>query len=162
VLTYDLHAAGVDTLEELRSLEVYFENGASEGDPVHFDRVWVRLAADADADGAPDSLDCDPAAPGAWAAPVDPVLSWDGKERITWEGQAGTAGEGTVYDAATGDLAELREDGGFDRADCVELHVPELVVPDPAPGRGSWQLVRARNACGDAGWGDRSDHPSCP
>ncbi len=162
VLTYDLRAAGVDTLEELRALEVYFENGAAAGDPVHFDRVWVVLADDADADGAPDELDCDPEVAGAWSEPTDPSLAWDDKDHLSWDDESGSAGEGTVYDVATGDLDELREDGGFDRASCDVLHVPGMAVTDPAAGKGSWQLVRARNACGDAGWGDRATGPSCP
>ncbi|MDQ7088392.1 MAG: BPL-N domain-containing protein [Acidobacteriota bacterium] len=162
VLTYDLVAAGVDTPAELENLEIYFENAASTGEPIHFDRVWVALAADGDADGAPDSLDCDAGAADAWAAPVDPTLSWEGTSRIIWEDQVPTTGEGIVYDVSHGDLAALRADQGFDSALCSQAHAPLFDVADPLPGNGNWQLVRARNSCGDGGWGQRGVGPTCP
>ncbi|MDQ7087659.1 MAG: hypothetical protein Q9Q13_07330 [Acidobacteriota bacterium] len=75
---FDLLAAGVTTPADLETLELRFVHNAGSGGAADFDRVWIRLAADGDADGAPDTLDCAPDDPGAFAPPSDPWLRASG------------------------------------------------------------------------------------
>src|SRR6185436_734801 len=71
---------------------------------------------DGDADGVDNNADCALADPGAFAAPqeVDSIEVAKGAENaadLSWPSLAGTAGPGTVYDVAVGDLALLAVSG---------------------------------------------------
>ncbi len=163
VLSADLVAGGLSGVPALQDLEIRFAHDGIAGEPISFDRVWIRLAADADADGAPDAVDCDASDPGAFALPAEPTLTWLDIERLSWEDQSGLAGEGTWYDLARGLLSELRADGGFARASCERLHRSEsLASGNQPPGEGEYQVVRAGNGCGVSGWGAARVIDACP
>lgn len=129
----------------------------------------VRTAGtvvDADADEVEDSCDCDPSNATAWAVPSEvPLvrLSGNGPTNLGWDPQSGQAGTGTTYTVVTGDVADLRPDGGFASACTLQtgLTTPRLtdIRPNPIDGQAYYYLVRASNACGDGTFGDGSGSP---
>jgi hypothetical protein len=130
---------------------------------------------DADADGRGDpayalgscTADCNDADGGAWADPaevanvlVEPVA---GAARLSWDSQAGTAGDGTTYDVVSGMLSALRTSGEFGATSCLGSDLSSATFDDlrgaPRPGDGYHYLVRAENACGTAGYGRSNEAP---
>ncbi len=146
VQIFDLLAAGVSTVDDLEALELRFVHDAGSGGVADFDRVWIRLATDGDADGAPDALDCAPDDPGAFAPPSDPWLQAAGP-RLEWDDQAVAAGEGTTYELTHGRVDHLLADGGFDRSMCRQVQRPEWDLPRPPAGVARYLRVTAHNAC---------------
>ena len=69
--------------------------------------------ANLDNDVAGDACDCASADPGAFAVPVEVTdLTVDGND-VSWNEQASSAGDDTVYDLVTGDLSALFSNGDF-------------------------------------------------
>jgi hypothetical protein len=133
--------------------------GAYEFSPDHdLDGTPDWLDPDDDDDGATDAADCAPFDPLAWTAPVEVGdLVASAPAVLDWTAQ----GADVLYDVVSGLLSELHADGGFGRAGCRDTNVAvptwTETLPDPAPGSGTYYLVRAGNACGDGGWGASSD-----
>ena len=131
----------------------------------------VHLGPDADVDGIGDPCDCAPGDAGAFAAPREVrevVFDADGST-LGWEPQDAVTGPGLVYDSARGDLDALRTAGAVPPSLCLGASAsPSLSDPqEPSPGAGFFYLVRARNTCGDGGWGKDSSgaprlSPGCP
>ena len=161
----DLSALGLDTLEELAAFELRFvhDDPDSAGATIAFDRVWLRLADDRDADGAPDAFDCRADDAGAFALPLESHLSWQGTTRLVWDEQSKLAGEGTLFDYAEGLVSTLRADRGFAQSTCSIIRRSEVLV-DTLPPRGdaSYHLIRARNACDSGSWGNGRSPDLCP
>lgn len=161
VVSYNLRAVGVDTPGELAQLEVRYRHTGGSG-VISFDRIELQLAPDADADGAPDSVDCASQDADSFAPPPPLQLSWISRTRLVWTDAAKGAGEGTVYDVARGSLVSLKSGGTLNAQSCMQTGLPALTVADmPPPGDGSWWLVRARNGCGASSWNVASP-PICP
>jgi len=130
--------------------------------------------ADGDGDGSNNNEDCALADPGAFAPPgeVD-SLGVDrgvGPEAVLgWSSLAATAGTGTLYDVATGAIAELAA-SGTTQAASLSCGVAGTTLTDAgplAPGAGRYYLVRGRNVCGLGVWGAASggslgNPPVCP
>jgi len=112
--------------------------------------------ANADEDPAGDVCDCAVTDPGSFGTPMEVNnVSVDG-DSVSWGDQASTIGDAVRYDLATGDLAELRANGGFMDATCL---APSLATPNhldtrvPTTGNGFYYLARATNACGVGTYG---------
>lgn len=130
--------------------------------------------ADGDGDGVDNNHDCALADPGAFAPPgeVDPLTVAHGPGSgavLSWPGLSASAGPGTIYDVAAGDLAGLA--GGGTMASfsliCGASTTTTMDPALPAPGSGFYYMVRARNACGAGAWGADSGglariSPACP
>ena len=118
---------------------------------------------DGDADGADNNADCAPADPSAFAPPseISPVAVErvsPADARLSWPSASGTAGTGTVYDVARGNLSDLPV-AGTGTSGTLACAVAATEVVDatvPAPSEGFYYLVRARNACGIGTWGNSS------
>ncbi len=130
--------------------------------------------ADGDGDGVDNNHDCALADPGTFAPPVlvTPLLiepaGVDGAA-LAWPSQTGSAGQGTAYDVATGDLAGLRAAGtGASAALACGLTTSTTTDEGALPvNTGVYYFVRARNACGTTSWGTDShgvprSSPACP
>lgn len=116
--------------------------------------------ADGDGDGTDNNADCAPSDGGAFASP-SPVASLSagrgaaGETLLTWSSLAASAGSGTVYDVARGDLATLAS-SGTGASSALGCAVAGNATSDPAVpvgGAGVYYLVRGRNGCGVGGWG---------
>jgi hypothetical protein len=133
-------------------------------------RYAIDNAIDLDGDGLSScDGDCNDADPGAYALPGEiGGLVFSGDATLSWSSGAPGAGPGTVHDVARGDVAELPV--GSPGESCVAPGVPGATATDastPAPGGAFWYLVRARNSCGDGGYGTASSGvprttDSCP
>lgn len=115
-----------------------------------------------DGDPVADACDCAPADGQAFALPVEVqkvLFAPLSASRLTWDSQAPTAGAGTRYDLARGELAALLSSGTMGQAVCL---APDLGAPffddpaRPAPGGGFYYLVRAFNPCGLSHFGSSS------
>jgi hypothetical protein len=141
--------------------------GGDRDDPGGDALVNAVDLGDADRDTFGSATDCDDGDPSIWAVPglVDGVVLGPvaGGVRLTWPSQAEAAGPGTAYDIVTGDLADLRATGVYGAATCLASDVDTAfhddLRPDPSPGAAVYYLVRARNACGSAGYGDSGGEP---
>ncbi len=111
---------------------------------------------DLDGDDVANTEDCAPADPSAWAVPIE-VQGLAANDvppiRVEWLPDPG----GAVYDLIGGTLAALRVDGGVAQAICLASGLTETYWDDPrpapAPGDGDYYLARARNLCGEGGYG---------
>ncbi|OLC54281.1 MAG: hypothetical protein AUH92_04370 [Acidobacteria bacterium 13_1_40CM_4_69_4] len=130
--------------------------------------------ADGDGDGVDNNHDCALADPGAFAPPgeVGPLAVGTGPAPgavLSWPSLAATAGPGTLYDVAIGDLTTLSS-GGTAASTALACGLSVTTAIDettPAPGAGVYYLVRARNACAAGSWGTDSPGiersvPACP
>jgi hypothetical protein len=117
---------------------------------------------DRDGDGTPDAEDCAPDDPTARTIPaeVSGVTFADDAVTISWISQASTAGTGTVYDVARGDVGQLPVvDDPTVICSAMGLPDPPFADPEePGSGQGFYYLIRAANACVTAGWGLQSDY----
>ena len=119
--------------------------------------IALEVAPDTDGDNYADAGDCAPT-DGTVHSPaveVAGVAFAADKQTLSWLSQAAITGVGTVYDAVRGLVASLPV-GGFGES-CVLAGgaTPQVVEPTlPDPGIGFYYLVRARNACGVAGYGE--------
>ncbi|HEX4823660.1 MAG TPA: S8 family serine peptidase [Candidatus Polarisedimenticolaceae bacterium] len=131
----------------------------------------IHFGPDSDGDGIADVCDCRPADSGVYDTPSDVTrLEFNAsKTLLSWDDQSRQAGNATVYDVVRGDLQTLRATGTIADALChgpagtaTSLGDPSI----PAVDAGFYYVVRARNACGDGGWGASSSgprtHATCP
>jgi len=114
------------------------------------------------------ALDCNDADGTAWSPPSeihDLLLSRQGSSdsELSWSSQSASAGSGTRYDVVTGTLGSLWNPEPFASATCLsgDLSVSTYLDqrPGPDPEQGWYYLVRARNSCGIASYGDASISP---
>jgi hypothetical protein len=130
-------------------------------------RINAYEPGDMDRDGAAAVTDCNDADPGAAAAPVEVsgvAVSWEhGATRVAWTSQAATAGAGTTYDVVSGYASDLLATGTFGSASCLASALAAPPYDDARSGPpaqdGFYYLVRARNGCGTATFGDASVSP---
>ena len=120
--------------------------------------------ADGDSDGVDNNHDCALADPGAFAPPGDIgplmlVTGATGETILSWPGLAASAGPGTLYDVAAGDIASLAASGFAASAPfACSLTTPTTTDTSvPSAGAGTYYIVRGRNACGAGSWGRNSD-----
>jgi len=115
---------------------------------------------DRDLDGVDNLADCDPQDGGAFAVPTEvDGVGWSDNVTIGWNSAAPQAGSGTVHDVLRGEVAELPVGSGAGET-CLASGVSGASAVDAetgAPGAARWYLVKARNACGDGGYGVASD-----
>ena len=119
---------------------------------------------DLDRDGAAAGTDCNDEDAAVVAAPavVTGVLLQpaEGATRLSWDSQDVVAGAGTVYDVASGRLADLLAAGTYDDATCLAAGLGDTpwddTSADPAAGDCVFRLIRARNTCGAGSYGDSS------
>ncbi len=118
-----------------------------------------------DTDPAPDVCDCAPGDPSAWGTPAEVAgVSVEPNGAIAWDAQIQDAGPGVRYDVIRGDFGALRSAGGIGGAGCLALDLLSESVQDaelPLPGTGVYYLVRARNGCGNTGWGEARQNTAC-
>ena len=119
---------------------------------------------DLDADEVDDACDCNAADVSAFAVPTPvPTIRVNSKPSTTlgWDGQAATAGAGTVYRVVSGTLDDLKAfgygtactlDPGLSAAQTVDTRTP-------AVASSFYYLVEAANVCGRSGFGDGSQVP---
>ncbi|HEU5180202.1 MAG TPA: MopE-related protein [Candidatus Polarisedimenticolia bacterium] len=134
----------------------------------------LHVPRDLDADGHPDALcggnDCNDASPAVWASPAEVSglnLTSSSPANPSWQGQATSAGPGTLYDLASGSLGPST---GiiFSAASCLQSSTATTYLDSrsgPASGFAFWYLSRARNSCATATYGTilrDSGIPSCP
>lgn len=119
---------------------------------------------DDDNDLVADVSDCVPLDAGAFVPPTelldDLMVLPSEPTGITWNLQ--NFGPATVYDIATGPIPG----GGFGAGTCLDSVTapPALDLRDPPfPGNFYYYMIRARNACGAATFGNlvRDEHPGC-
>jgi hypothetical protein len=85
--------------------------------------------------------------------------------QLDWSGQAATAGPGTHYDIVTGVAADLTVDDGFASSSCLANGLTTNSYTDgrsnpPVPDvEITYYLVRAKNSCGTATFGDGTAIP---
>ena len=133
-----------------------------------------HVTRDLDADGHPDALcggnDCNDASSAVWAAPAEVSglnLTSSSPANPSWQGQAGSAGPGTLYDLVSGTLGPSTGIS-FSAASCLQSATATAYLdsrPGPATGFATWYLSRARNSCGTATFGSTprdSAIPACP
>ncbi len=118
-----------------------------------------------DADPAPDVCDCASVDPSAYGAPTEVAhLLWTGRDTLVWDAQDADTGSGILYDVLRGDLGQLQADHGIGGAACFAQDLPASQATDalaPDLGAGLYYLVRARNVCGNPGWGPSRTNPAC-
>ncbi len=122
---------------------------------------------DTDLDGAGDACDCAPADATAQAVPVEVagvmLEETAGTVSVSWNEQAAATGSGTVYDVVRAVLSQVRQSGGYLTATCLASGTSPPPVVDasagPAVGDVVGYLVRARNACATATFGDGTPLP---
>jgi photosystem II stability/assembly factor-like uncharacterized protein len=115
---------------------------------------------DGDGDGVDNNADCALADPGAFAVPqavasLDVAKGPAAAAELAWSSLASSAGPGTVYDVAVGDLALLAISGTSSSTGLV-CSLAALSAEDGAalaPGSGVYYMVRGRNACGIGSFG---------
>ena len=111
---------------------------------------------DTDGDGMRNELDCAPANATAFAVPgAIRNLRFDSAKRLTWSAEAPRSGSGTVFDVLRGPVDELPVGSGPGET-CAIQATPDTSLPldaAPAPGHGSYYVVRGRNACGMGTYG---------
>jgi WD40 repeat protein len=116
-------------------------------------------SCDDDGDTVPNSSDCAPDDPGAFAPPGE-VPRLDVRRRIdlgsdvaalAWTDLSAVTGPALVGDAFTGGITQMWRDRGLAGASCLtgDTPTPEALDARPLPGGsdGFWYLVRAENAC---------------
>jgi len=138
-------------------------HGKDDGEPPRLVLVTPCAGApDGDGDGREDPCDCAPSDVRVFAAPSEIAnLHWPGPTTLAWASQSTVAGTGTLYDVVAGDLHEVSVFGARIGDTCLAHGTPATQLEDtsaePAPGGGSFFLVRAVNDCGGARWETASD-----
>lgn len=115
---------------------------------------------DDDGDHMGEICDCAPNDGSAFASPDEvSSLRFESETTLSWRSEKDAAGQGTVYDIISGNVADLPVSSGApgvceaDSLDALTLEVSAV----PAVGTAAWYLVRAANTCGDGSWGSDSD-----
>ena len=82
---------------------------------------------------------------------------------LSWTSQDPTAGSGTAYDLVTGDVAALRSAKSYSGATCLVGGHPDSPYEDtrtgPTVGASYYYLLRAKNSCGSATYGNAGTTP---
>ncbi len=127
------------------------------------DALGTLQLTDGDNDGVSNACDCAATNGGAYAIPGRVRgLSFVGasKSLLKWDTQANAAGTGTRYDLIRGDVATLLGGGGsVSSAECLVRDLSSPLFNDPltpASGAAVYYLARAKNSCGDGGFGASS------
>jgi len=132
------------------------------------DAVGDACDTDDDGDGIADVNDCQALDGTVWAVPVEVAgvtLSRSGGTDVivSWDSQDPGAGAATVYDLVSGTISDLRFDGDYRDASCLQNQQADTpytdVRGDPPAGQGHYFLVRASNLCGLASFGDGTPIP---
>jgi alpha-tubulin suppressor-like RCC1 family protein len=114
------------------------------------------VAADSDGDGMRDDLDCAPTDMMAFAVPGEVRdLRYETRTLVSWTTETGRSGPGTTYDIVRGPLSGLPVEPGAGEG-CVGDGLYLTTLSDgtvPAPGTGSFVLVRGANNCDDGSYG---------
>jgi hypothetical protein len=123
------------------------------------DGVPNATDTDDDNDGVADGADCAPLEAGAFAIPGEIVgLGFGSKTSMSWTSGAAGAGSGILYDVVRGSTAELPVNSSGSTTCLGQTGSTNLTVSaSPASGSVFWYLVRGTNACGNGGYGTRSN-----
>ena len=111
--------------------------------------------ADADGDGADNTIDCDSSDPGVFAAPGEVGgldLQADGVT-LSWTSAAATAGAATVHQVLRGAIGGLPVGSGPESCLGSTTSASATDAGMPAPHQAFWYLVRATNSCGTGNYG---------
>jgi subtilisin family serine protease len=132
----------------------------------------LHALPDDDGDGIGDACDCNASDGTAFASPSEVRgVGFDaGGTTLRWVSMALEFGSGTRYELVRGALAELRSQGTIAGAECLAASLLPAAFTDaqvPGPGDGFYYVIRARNACGEGGWGSTGtgaprEHAECP
>lgn len=119
------------------------------------------LPGNLDSDARGDDCDCAPSDPTAFAVPAEiaKVRFAGDKTTLTWTPTAPAYGSATIQDVVRGALAGLPVGSGATET-CLADAEPGANLSDatvPTIGTGFWYLIRARNPCGNGGYGSASD-----
>ncbi len=112
---------------------------------------------DRDGDGTINVLDCAPDDGGAFAVPaeVTGLIVAPDEQTLSWSVLSPNAGSGTSYQVVRGIAGEWPVGSGGSES-CLETGTPALSGSDsslPPAGSAFWYLVRAKNSCGNGGYG---------
>ena len=124
-------------------------------------------ADDLDRDQAAVGTDCNDTDPGVTRGPVEVagvrVARSAARAQLSWTSQDPTAGTGTSYDLVTGDVAALRTSKSYAGATCLAGGVLDSPYEDtrtgPSAGASYYYLLRAKNSCGTATYGNAGTTP---
>ena len=119
----------------------------------------ARQGLDLDEDAHRNGTDCNLSDAGAWAVATEVAgltVASGQTTQLSWTEQATATGPGILYDTAGGSLSALRS-SGLAATSCLagslSASSTQDARPDPPTGEGYYYLVRARNSCGDGGFG---------
>jgi len=153
---------------------------AAAGGTAYFAWAGERLAAgietvlsnawdadDLDRDRSALGVDCNDLDASVTRAPVEVagvrVARSGSRGVLSWTSQDATAGTGTVYDVVTGDVAALRSSKSYSGATCLVGNQPDTPYEDtrtgPSVGASYYYLLRAKNSCGSATYGNAGTTP---
>jgi alpha-tubulin suppressor-like RCC1 family protein len=114
------------------------------------------VAPDEDGDGMRDDLDCAPSDFMAYAVPGEiRDVTYESRTLLSWTAETGRAGPGTTYDLVRGPLSGFPVEPASGES-CPDDGLFVTYFTDgiqPAPGTGSYILVRAGNNCGVGSYG---------
>ena len=122
--------------------------------------------ADADGDGAADTVDCAPSDPTAWSVPGEATgllfPPGTGQSRLQWSPPVSQGGTQVRYD-----LLRSTSAANFQAPTCLAVDTPSTSGDDPAlPASTFFYLVRSRNVCGGNAGAGSSGAPrvvaTCP
>jgi len=124
-------------------------------------------ADDLDRDQSPLGVDCNDLDASVTRAPLEvagvALARIGSTAQLSWTSQDSTAGSGTSYDVVTGDTQTLRNTKNYSGASCLVGQHPDTPYTDgrtgPGPGASYYYLVRARNSCGTASFGNANVSP---
>jgi len=131
---------------------------------------------DDDDDGVGDGSDCADFDPGLWSAPgglaIDLTVDFPSPGagetiELHWSDLAGSTGPSTVYDVIRGPLSDFfgGQPPGSEFAGAVchaedETSLTTTHTETPAPGTGTYYLIRGQNGCGTGEYGSGLDSAS--
>jgi hypothetical protein len=114
---------------------------------------------DPDGDGAGNACDCAPHNGTAFALPPESsnLRFEQGPDVLSWDDDAAECGSGITHDVLRGQTSDLPVNDAVSES-CLASGEPGTMFEDndPAISTGFYYLVRGRNVCGVAGWGQTS------